>query len=82
MSAVRRAADRRTAIDGGEPFEIAKAEIRNGNQRWIEWQVRRIEEPQQPVESGNFPAAAASESGLPQNHRNGSTNGPLDRALL
>ena len=59
------------AIAAGEPFEICKAEVREGNQRWIEWRVRRLE-PQQPVESLNLPAAAASGSGFTQNqpHRN------------
>ena len=67
------------AIVPGEPFEICKAEVREGNQRWIEWRVRRVE-PQQPYESANFPAAAAQGSGYPQNqpHRstpNGYSNG-------
>ena len=54
------------AIAAGEPFEICKAEVREENQRWIEWRVRRVE-PQQPVESANFPAAAANGSGISQN---------------
>ena len=54
------------AIAPGEPFEICKGEARNGNQRWIEWQVRRVE-PQQPVKSANYAAAAAHGTGYPQN---------------
>jgi len=63
------------AIAPGEPFEICKAEANDGPRRWIEWHVRRTEEPRQPNESPNFPATAAPSSGYPQIHRNGSTNG-------
>ncbi|MCW5978458.1 MAG: hypothetical protein KIT09_10290 [Bryobacteraceae bacterium] len=54
------------ALAAGEPFEICKGEVHSGNQRWIEWQVRRVE-PQQPAQSRNFPAAAASGAGYRQN---------------
>ena len=52
---------RELGIRQGERFEICKAEARQGERRWIEWQVRRLESPQQPASSGNGTAAAASE---------------------
>ena len=45
-------------IGYGEPFEICKAEVRNGNRRWIEWRVSRLEQPQQPASSPNALAAS------------------------
>ena len=69
-------------IKAREIFEICKAELREENKRWIEWRVRRIEQPRQPASSGNGPEAAASDpNGQAQNHRNGSTHQsprPLD----
>ena len=73
---------RELGIRAREAFEICKAELRDDNKRWIEWRVKRIEEPRQPVGSGNAPAAAASALNKEaQNHRNGSTHQtprPLD----
>jgi hypothetical protein len=73
---------RQLGIRAREAFEICKAELRDDNKRWIEWRVRRLEEPRQPVESPNAPAAAASALNKEaQNHRNGSTRQtarPLD----
>jgi hypothetical protein len=68
-------------IRAREIFEICKAELREENKRWIEWRVRRIEEPRHPVESPNTPEAAASAPSNAQNHRNGTTHQaarPLD----
>jgi hypothetical protein len=69
-------------IRAREIFEICKAELREENKRWIEWRVRRIEEPRQPASLGNVPEAAATvQSDQAQNHRNGSTRErrrPLD----
>ncbi len=62
-------------IGSGEAFEICKAEVREGNRKWIEWKVRKLEEPQQPATSGNDSAAAATAQSKAQDHRNGSTNG-------
>ena len=69
-------------IKAREIFEICKAELREENKRWIEWRVRRIEEPRHPAPSGNVSEAAAP---VPhndaQNHRNGTTHQaarPLD----
>src|SRR4051812_17668980 len=73
---------RELGIRAREAFEICKAELREDNRRWIEWRVKRIEEPRQPGESPNAPEAAATVlNGNAQNHRNGSTEKiqrPLD----
>jgi hypothetical protein len=72
---------RQLGIKAREAFEICKAELRDDNKRWIEWRVRRIEEPRQPAGSENTPAAAAAiPSNNAQNHRNGSTH-PTARPL-
>jgi len=69
-------------IRAREIFEICKAELREENKRWIEWRVRKLEEPRQPGQSANSPEAAASiPSGQAQNQRNGTTHQnqrPLD----
>src|ERR1035441_7653504 len=68
-------------IRARETFEICKAELREENKRWIEWRVRRIEEPRHPAGSGNAPEAAATVPSNAQNHRNGTTHQkprPLD----
>jgi hypothetical protein len=68
-------------IRQGQPFEICKAEIRNGDRRWIEWQVRRVV-PQQPGSLGNGSAAAVETLNKnAQDQRNGSTNGSSPRQL-
>jgi len=73
---------RELGIRAREVFEICKAELREENKRWIEWRVRRIEEPRHPQGLRNVPEAAAS--GLnndEQIRRNGSTHQsarPLD----
>ncbi|MGO4883108.1 MAG: hypothetical protein ACLP59_20130 [Bryobacteraceae bacterium] len=72
---------RELGIRAREIFEICKAELREENKRWIEWRVRRIEEPRHPASSDNAPEAAASVLNEHQNHRNGSTHQtprPLD----
>ena len=66
---------RQLDIRHGEPFEICKTEIKSGNRRWIEWQVQRVNEPQQPLLSPDTPVAAAPALSEAQNHRHGSTNG-------
>ena len=69
-------------IRAREVFEICKAELREDNKRWIEWRVRKIEEPRHPASSGNVPDAAAGDSSEAQNHRNGSTTrGSAKQAL-
>ncbi len=65
---------RELGISAGEPFEICKAELRDENRRWIEWRVRRLEQPRHPASSPNVPDTAATELSNAQNHRNGSTN--------
>jgi len=66
---------RELGIRAREPFEICKTELRQDNKRWIEWRVRKIEEPRHPAELANAPeAAAADPSNNAQNHRNGSTH--------
>src|SRR5580698_6171395 len=63
---------RELGIRAREVFEICKAELREENKRWIEWRVRRIEEPRHPASSDNVSDAAASSlNGQAQNHRNG-----------
>jgi hypothetical protein len=72
---------RELGIRAREIFEICKAELREENKRWIEWRVRRIEEPRHPASSPNAPDAAATVPSSAQNHRNGSTHQtarPLD----
>jgi hypothetical protein len=74
---------RELGIRAREAFEICKAELREDNRRWIEWRVRRIEEPRQPAGSGNAPAAAASVLNKEaQNHRNGTTDQTSARRTL
>ena len=66
-------------IGYGEPFEICKAEVRDGNRRSIEWRDSRAEQPLQSVSSPNAPRA--SDSGLtiiqdqPNTDGNGHSNG-------
>jgi hypothetical protein len=71
---------RELGIRAREIFEICKAELREENKRWIEWRVRRIEEPRHPASSGNVSEAAATvpsnAQGSAQNQRNGSTHQP------
>lgn len=62
-------------IRHGEPFEICKMEVKSGNRRWIEWQVRTLREPQQPSSSPNGPVAAAPALSEAQNHRHANTSG-------
>ena len=72
---------RELGIRPREIFEICKAELREENKRWIEWRVRRIEEPRQPASSPNSPEAAVEVPSNAQNHRNGSIHEksrPLD----
>ena len=61
-------------IRAREVFEICKAELRDENRRWIEWRVKRLEQPRHPASSANVPDAAANALGETQNHRNGSTD--------
>ncbi len=70
-------ADRIRELDiaQGEAFEICKAEARDGTRKWIEWQVRKYDRPQQPPTSPNGSAAAATTPGNAQEQRNTSTNG-------
>jgi len=73
---------RELGIRAREAFEICKAELREDNKRWIEWRVRKLEEPRHPASSGNVSDTAAGDlNANAQNHRNGSTHQtslPLD----
>jgi hypothetical protein len=73
---------RELGIRAREVFEICKAELHEENKRWIEWRVRRIEEPRHPASSDNVSEGAASVlNNEAQSHRNGSTHQtarPLD----
>jgi len=73
---------RELGIRARETFEICKAELREENKRWIEWHVRKIEEPRHPAKLGDEPDAAAADlNNDAQSHRNGSTHDrqrPLD----
>jgi len=60
-------------IHASETFEICKAELREDNKRWIEWRVKKLEQPRHPGSSGNVSDTAASAQGNASNHRNGST---------
>ena len=61
-------------IGYGEPFEICKAEVRDGNKRSIEWRVSRAEQPLRSVSPPNAPAAVSVVS-KGQDRPNGSNNG-------
>ena len=66
---------RELGIRAREAFEICKAELRQDNKRWIEWRVRRVEEPRLSASSANAPEAAASAQGhKAQNHCNRNTH--------
>jgi len=72
---------RELGIRPREAFEICKAEMREEDRRWIEWRVRRVDQPRHPASSPNSPEAAAPVPSNAQNHRNGSTHQtpkPLD----
>jgi hypothetical protein len=74
---------RELGIRAKEAFEICKAELREDNKRWIEWRVKRLEQPRHPVSSGNVPEAAASiPSRSAQDHGNGSTHETRSRQAL
>ncbi len=62
-------------IGEGEAFEICKAEAREGNRKWIEWRVRKYDEPQQPPTSANGSAAAATAPSNAEEQKNGNTGG-------
>ena len=69
-------------IKAREVFEICKAELREENKRWIEWRVKRLEQPRHPVQSPNSPDTAAEELNVnAQNHRNGSTGNAHKQSL-
>jgi hypothetical protein len=65
---------RELGIRAREAFEICKAELHEENRRWIEWRVRRLEQPRHPLPSGNVPDAATSALENAQNERNVSTH--------
>ena len=65
-------------IGYGEPFEICKAEVRDGNRRSVEWRVSRAEQPQESVASLNTPAAVSIVSKV-QDGPNGNSNGHSNR---
>ena len=73
---------RELGIRAREVFEICKAELQQDNKRWIEWRVRRIEEPRHPASSGNVPDTAASDPSNAQNHRNGNTARTSPKQML
>ena len=65
---------RELGIRACEPFEICKTELREDSRRWIEWRVKRLEQPRHPVAPINVPDAAATiPSTNAQDHRNSST---------
>ena len=65
-----------------EVFEICKAELRDENKRWIEWHVKRLEQPRHPASSANVPDTAASDPSNAQNHRNGNTARTSPKQML
>jgi hypothetical protein len=52
---------RELGIRARETLEICKAELREENQRWIEWRVRKTEAPRHPASSGNVSEGAGSD---------------------
>ncbi len=62
-------------IRAGQPFEICKAEVREGNRKWIEWFVRRPDESSLP----GFSSVAILRE--PQNGRNGGGANPASHPL-
>jgi hypothetical protein len=73
-------ADRIRDLDIGpdEPFEVCKAEIREGNRRWIEWRVQRVQGSIFPVNEVHTGEAAADQKGKPNGKPNGSSNSVTD----
>jgi hypothetical protein len=59
-------------IGSGEPFEVCKAEVRDGNRRWIEWRVNKLEDSKNSVAPGD---ASGRESTASPNNGNGTSNG-------
>lgn len=53
-------------LGAGEAFEICKTEVKNGNRKWIEWRVRKYDEPR-PLPTDDSPGpdgrSAASSNG-------------------
>ena len=43
------------AVSAGEPVEICKTEVHNGQRRWIEWQVKRLEGSSAGKSQSNLP---------------------------
>jgi hypothetical protein len=74
-------------IAAGEPIEICKAELRNGNRRWIEWQVRKVDPGQErapddrPAKHAEAQKEAAKKvanaSGLPNSRFEAAADGTL-----
>jgi len=62
------------AIGAAEPIELCKAEVRDGNRRWVEWHIQRSEGPQQPPPRANGTAAVAQVLSDAQNLSHPSTN--------
>ncbi len=61
-------------IRPGQPLEICKAEVREGNRRWIQWRVCRLEDSLQTVSSSTTAVP------IPHNGHTGCIN-PFSRAL-
>ena len=70
------------AVSSGEPLEICKAEVQNGNRRWIEWHVKRL--GSSPPSNGTgvngktttieaFPTSAGPTNGSGANGTNGAS---------
>jgi len=70
-------------IRAREVFEICKTELHEDNRRWIEWRVKRLEEPRHPASSDNVPEAAATiPHAIAQDHRDGNTGQTASRQIL
>jgi hypothetical protein len=65
---------RRLGLRSGDRFEICKAEIREGNRRWIKWQVRSGEPKQRELTEQEEVIDTTAEA-VPTAERNGNTNG-------
>ncbi len=64
------------AVAPGEPLMLCKKEMKSGNRKWVEWNVRRA--PQQPPTSANGTVAAAKPLSRAHDQKDGNTNGSVN----
>jgi hypothetical protein len=62
-------------IGSGEPFEVCKAEVRDGNRRWIEWRVNKLEDRKDAVPPEDASGRESTASPNNANNGNGTSKG-------